>query len=207
MKHAVLDVKDLPPLSDWHIKPEGRMTKYIGPQLNSSTIAANNAEYSSEEQLTKYMDLQAFEVLPLKGQSFTVDTDEKLSQGLESLLFTLLPGIDWTEIDVSPRPVRKYNILHTSIPAPENEATHQPMSIEIRGGLRNISGDPGTYAGALSGIWPLESDESFTRWRQIQREFSLEGDLPRLYGKLTLGIWEAIYSNVMFPNVTGGIYL
>jgi hypothetical protein len=183
------------------------MIKYIGPQLNSAIIAANNEEYSLEEQFIKYIDLQAFAVLPLKGQTFTVDSDEKLSQGLEAFLFCLFPGIDWTDVDVSPGPVRKYNFLHTSIPAPENEATHQPMSIEIRGGIKDLSGDPGTYAGALSEIWPLESEESHSRWRQIRREYSLEDELPKLIGRLTLEIWEAVYSIVMFPNVTGGVYL
>jgi len=215
MKSALSDVMELPILSDPNCAPKGQMVTYLGQQLDSTRIGENNSEFLSLEKIAKYRDLQVWIVRPLLGKCFTVTTDLQLSQGLLGLLQSIFPQIPWVDVEVSPLHLRKYFIINTSIPAPMNEATMQPMSIEIFGCMKSIIGSPGTYENALSKIWPPEHGmsqiwdmqiEFFKTVKDMVKDMEDRFNRP-LQGEITIEITQAVYSNLMYPNISGSFYM
>ena len=212
MKPGALSVDELPVLRRPRQRPRGAMAKYLGRRLDSMQIGRNNSDFLEPEQVEMYRNVQAWVVTPLMGARITVGSDSELSGALLVLLGSTLPGIAWDDVEVSPLHLRKYFFMHTSVPAPRNEATDQPMSIEIFGPMTSIRGLDGTYEAALSKIWP-EDGHWVGRVRDevnaLERNYFPNGkDILKmsLTGLFTIQITEAVYSNLRIVNVGGGIY-
>ena len=209
-QHAPLRINST--LPDPKIEPQGMMKPYLGPQYDSEKIADNQED---EEFAQSYEYLRAFPVLPLLGAEFTVQRDSELSTGLLRLLNSRLPGIGFEEADVSPMTLRKYHFIHVSVPAPIDQATRQPMALEIYASLKNMRAPEGSYEQRLSlilkekDIFPIleYKAEAFPDiWQD--NGFRIEGYmLHELVAQMTLEITKAVYSNIQYPNISGTFYL
>jgi hypothetical protein len=209
-QHAPLRINST--LPDPKIEPQGMMKPYLGPQYDSEKIADNQED---EEFAQSYEYLRAFPVLSLLGAEFTVQRDSELSTGLLRLLNSRLPGIGFEEADVSPMTLRKYHFIHVSVPAPIDQATRQPMALEIYASLKNMLAPEGSYEKRLSlilkekDIFPIleYKAEAFPDiWQD--NGFRIEGYiLHELVAQMTLEITKAVYSNIQYPNISGTFYL
>lgn len=199
-------------LLDPQIEPEGLMKPYLGPQYNSEQIAANQ-QFEEDTIGSKY--LRAFPVLPLLEAEFTVSRDSELSLSLCNLLNQKLPPIEFEEIEVNPLVLRKYHFIHTSVLAPIDEATGQPMAIEIFAYFMDLRAPEGSYEQKLFellnkgdhfAIFPFK-EQAFEE-KIIDNVFHMPGYMEHeLVAEMTLKITEAVYSNKLLPNITGGFYL
>src|SRR5262249_6049335 len=108
------------------------------------------------------------------------------------------PGIDWETPEVSDGPLRKYLILHTSVPAPPDEATGQPMALEVYGRLvASDEIDPNSPEGRRVIEEP---------WAPRGAGPSHEERYPPLEGELALVLETATYANVRYPGVRVPFY-
>jgi hypothetical protein len=209
-QHAPLRINST--LPDPKIEPLGMMKPYLGPQHNSEKIADNQED---EEFAQSHEYLRAFPVLPLLGAEVTVQRDSELSTGLLRLLNSRLSGIGFEEADVSPMILRKYHFIHVSVPAPIDQATRQPMALEIYASLKNMRAPEGSYEHGLS-LLLREKDippileykaEAFPDVWQDDG-FRIEGYmLHELAAQMTFAITQAVYSNIQYPNISGTFYL
>jgi len=200
-------------LTDPAIQPEGLMKPYLGSQYDSMKIAEANQEF--EEDTTGYRYLRAFPVSPLIGAEFKVKGDTELASGLRDLLNQILLPIEFEKVEVNPLVLRKYHFIHTSVPAPPDVATSQPMAIEIYAYLVDLKAPVGSYEHELFDLLKkgdpipvFEFKESMFSISKKDNDFHIPGYMKHeLVGIMTLRISEAVYSNIMHPNITGGFYL
>ena len=141
-------------LNNPQIPPEGLMKPFLGEQFDSQKIADNQ---EMEEFAKGYKYLRAFPFVPLRGAEFSVEKDSELDSSLRDLLNQKLAPIVFEQIDVGTGPVRKYYFVHTSNPALMDEATGQPMAIEIYAYLREF------YTNDNSGPYERELEILFVR--------------------------------------------
>ena len=189
------------------------MKPFLGEQLDSREIADNQ---DLEEFANGYEYLRVFPVVPLLGAEFCVERDSELGSSLRDLLNRKLEPIVFDQIEVETRPLRKYYFIHTSIGAPADEATGQPMAIEIYAYLKDF------YANDESGPYEQELAMLFRGAKEANEPFLLLGHRirPRYFEKKEHGqaytrhelvahmrfqISEAVYSNILYPNINGDI--
>jgi len=89
--------------------------------------------FVSERFQYPWTKLAAWNVLPLIGAVFEVDSANDIPRALRVLLASALPGLDWWVPEVWGTPFNKYGILHGRLPAPPDETTGEAMAIEIYG--------------------------------------------------------------------------
>jgi hypothetical protein len=193
------------------IQPQGIMKLYLGPQYDSKKIA-DNQEF--EDEIKGYEYLRAFPVLPLLGTEFTIKKDSELISGLLQVMNSRLPHIGFEEVDANPMVLRKYHFVHASAPAPIDEATGQPMGMEIKASLKKIKAIRGSYEHRLFEL--LKKGGPSSVFQFMDNAFPAREDngfhmpgymLHELIAEMTLSIYEAVYSNIRFPNISGGFYL
>ena len=194
--------------------PEGLMKPFLGEQLDSQEIADNQ---DLEEFAKGYEYLRVFPILPLWGAEFSVERDSELDSSIRELLNRKLAPIVFERIEVGTRPLRKYYFIHTSIGAPADEATGQPMAIEIYAYLKEFR------ANDESGPYEQELAALFRRAKAEDEPFLLLGHRSRhkyfekkehghayvkheLVAHMRFQISEAVYSNILYPNINGDIF-
>lgn len=77
--------------------------------------------------------IRAFDVPNLSGITFLVHNFNDILSSLENILKQKIPTIEWSDLDVDEEIIMKYRLLHVITPAPVDEATSQPMVLEIFG--------------------------------------------------------------------------
>ena len=168
--------------------------------------------------------------------------DSELSTQLCDLMNRKLPPIEFENVEVNPLVLRRYLFIHTSVAAPVDEATRQPMAIEIYAYPRDFNAPAGSYEQQFYDLYkerdlfaihdlrkntfPVEAKVDPSLRKLINHELikqnykELDEAARRLYSigsgdeylgheliaEMTLQIYEAVYSNIMFPNISGGIY-
>ena len=181
----------------WNVPVEGSMKPYLGKQFTADELhRADNLD----EAAKCFQFVRAFEVLPLIGASFTLKGDTELSSAVAALLKSKLPDIPWEGIKVPKGPLRKSLIVHASFPAPLDEATQQPMALEIYGRVVKVQGAP------------MDSDKGMT-WRKERSEAlamvyrNPKLGLPELNTPMEIEMKAAIYANIRYPSIGMPFYL
>ena len=201
-------------LEDMTMAPAGLMKPFIGEQLDSREIADNQ----DVEEFTKgYEYLRVFPVVPLLQAEFSVERDSELDSSLLDLLNRKLAPIVFEQVEVGTRPLRKYFFIHTSIGAPVDEATGQPMAIEIYAFLKEFCANDysGPYEKELSKLFrraKVENEPFLLLGHRIRPKYFEKKDRGHAYTKhelvahMAFQISEAVYANILYPNISGGMY-
>ena len=182
-------------LPDERTLPLGAMQPFLGQQLSVDELT--NSEYLGDEPLELLHRVRAFPVVPLVGAVFQITHESQLSSTLFALLRERLPGIEWEQNEISLGALHKYLIWHTSILAPPDAATGQPMAIELYGDLIRFND--------IS----LNSPEG-RQWQDVWLEKYLRSEDKSqlvLSGNLELNIHVATYSNLLYPGVGVPLYM
>jgi hypothetical protein len=155
----------------------GLLAKVLGPRLEVAPL------------------IRAYQVLPLIGATFSCDRDSELANAIEALLAERCPGFDWRlerEARLS-APLRKYGIIHTSIAAPPDETTGQPMALELLAEVVRVGRDAtGPGARWIDG-WRSRHGDDYGRV-EVAEPFEL-------------AIRAATYANVCYPGIDVPLYL
>lgn len=199
--------------------PKGLMAPFVGRRYDAGDLMTADedaadlmAEACEAAGTTLEAQLQlvrAWEVPGLMGQQLRIIGEGDLPWVLTTLLRELMPGFDWNaHLEDKPPdptstawsgPLRKYLLMHNSIPAPRDEWTQQPMALELVGRLVEVEG--------------LALDSKMgQRWMRHREELlsvpGRKGGLPALpVGEMIIEIQQATYANVMFPGVGVPFYM
>lgn len=191
-----LSPKELPDLLHSEATlPLGAMQPFLGQQLSVDELT--NSDNLCDEPLELLHRVRAFPVIPLVGAVFQIAHESHLSSTLFGLLRERLPGIEWEQNEISLAVLHKYLMWHTSIPAPPDAATGQPMAIELCGDLIRFND--------IS----LNSPEG-RKWQDAWLEKYLPSEDKSqlvLSGNLELNINVATYSNLLYPGVGVPLYM
>lgn len=193
-KPAVLLPKDLP--SESIISPpQGLMSSYLGRRYGIDDMMASESLLDEESY---YPRIRAYEIPPLIGRCFAVEDQDLVSREVGRLLLECLPGIDWPVPSIPIAPLLKYLIVHTSIEAPPDEASGQPMSLELFGDVMRVDGID--LRGSEGEAW-------FDRWREQYWRADSAGENVRLDGKVDILLTTATYANIRYPGIGVSLYL
>ena len=164
---------------------------YLGPRHSNADLVSEDFERTADSP--EVCLVRAWPVPRLLGAPVAASDEAGLARVLETLLWDRLPGIDWRVPEISLGPLRKYGMLHTSVAAPVDETTGQPMALEIYGDVILLDGR------STSGQWWTVRGLGIA-------EFFTTLDRP-LAGTLDIRIDVATYANVCFPGFGVPFYL
>jgi hypothetical protein len=139
--------------------------------------------------------IRAFDVPVLAGAEVTVNRLAELPTAVYTLLSARLPGWQWDAKQEDWRrkhmtgPVKKYGILHTTLRAPNDETTQQPMVLELFGRVLSVNGQ------AVSIGW----------FKPRQENRAAEDAVP--LGEVCIQLQRATYANTRFPGIGVPFYL
>lgn len=174
----------------------GIMESVVGRQYTIKEIEHWQEVPITNEELSR---IRAFAVPTLLGRRFTIEGDCQLPTALQQLVQATLPPFAWDATKVSLGPLHKYLLFHTSISAPVDLATQQPMALEIYGTVVGVNdlrrGTP-------------EWKPWMTEWRQSYRTMiRTNPEQITLPERLTLEIHAATYANLWYSSVNVPLYL
>lgn len=173
-----------------YFRPRGKMRPFLGKKYGLQDLF--DYEFNDKDDIPKLILVRAFEVLPLINVTFSISNENELASAIKKLLESKLPGITW-EVDSNwLGPLRKYQIIHHSLPAPFDTLTRQPMALEIYGRVVKIDGID----------MESEAGDEWTRKRLGEDNLSKE-----LKGNIVIKIKSATYTNVAYPGVNVPFYL
>ncbi len=165
--------------------PKGPLAPVLSARLGTDDVF--DSEFNEEADIPALRRVAAYSVPSLLGAEFEVESLQEIPVQVKALLARALPGIDWWVADNWSGPFMKYGFLHGSLPAPPNEATGEPMALELFGKAVNIL-EPGSPA-----------------WSAARKRWILSGGLdyfepPRVLFPTKVQISVATYSNVRYPG-------
>ncbi len=172
--------------------PAGLMAALLGPRIPSEQVGDDEMFEEHGERVRAL--IRAYPVASLLGAQVTCMRDSELEARLAAVLDERCPGIEWrVNGERLAGPLRKYGIVHTSVEAPPDEATAQPMALELYGEVTELDGNPVTAGGA----W-IDS------WRGRQGEIYPEVEVTEPF---TFELVAATYANVLYPGANVPFYM
>jgi hypothetical protein len=133
--HVAGDVNELVPSS---LPPAGPMAPHLGArltveQLNQYGFCGERDQYEEISDI-QLANVRAYEVPALVGLELEWGPGQTLWDCVQRTLQDLT-GCSWSYAGEAYRdgPVRKYRLLHTRLVGPRDEATGQPMELEMSG--------------------------------------------------------------------------
>jgi hypothetical protein len=162
----------------------GAMAPFLGDRFSIPQLDDGYAAAAERERLAL---VRAYPVTSLVGVPLNANGELNLPDAVEALLRQHCPGVDWhVEHDLS-GPLRKYGLLHTSVAAPPDDTTGQPMALEVFARPAKI--------GAAS-------------WGQLRRERYQDAypDVP-VDEPIELQMRAATYANIRYSGVDVDLYL
>jgi hypothetical protein len=160
----------------------GAMALFLGDRFSMTQL---DNEYADDHERELFALIRAYPVTSLVGVSLSANDELNLPDALEALLGQHCPGIRWqVERDLS-GPLRKYGILHTSVGAPADETTGQPMALEV-------------FARPVVGV---------ASWaqRRTERDQDACTDVP-VDEPIELKMRAATYANISYSGVDVDLY-
>jgi hypothetical protein len=173
----------------------GLMAPYVGSQYSADEIWTYRRlviDFRQAEEATlrqRAERIRAFDVPSLRGATFTLTRLVAVWTSLRSLLVERLPSVPWAaaeELFTKWRlmPIIRYALIYMEIEAPTDEATHEPMVLELVGNLLTVNHQPARYN------W-------LNRVRPIATAPMEEAEL----GELDFRISRAMYANTRTPYI------
>jgi hypothetical protein len=174
------------------------MAPYLGVRHAAEDLQAHREDDGGELADVLPM-VRAYDVPALQGERLRVRALEEIGPGMEKLLVSACPDIEW-RVDEGrwSLPLQKYEILHASVAAPPDRSSGQPMALEVFGRAARLGavdlgarGAPGLAA--LLGLDP-------------RREYPPDCDrfaeaLVASGNDLEIVISKGTYANILFPGV------
>src|SRR5581483_5715855 len=127
----------------------GAMAAYVSSQYSVDEIwqyHINHDEvHPNEEAHVRPLAarIRAFDVPALQGLTFTVSRLCDIAPALQTLVPKRLPTIEWKFGDAALLArIKKYGLIHEVVEAPRDEATGEPMALEVYGRLGQVNGEP-----------------------------------------------------------------
>ncbi len=165
--------------------PKGLLAPALSARLGTDDVF--DSEFNEEADIPALRRVAAYSVPSLLGAEFEVESLQEIPVQVKALLARALPGIDWWVPNGWSGPFLKYGFLHESIPAPPNEATGEPMALELFGKAANGI-EPGSPA-----------------WSAARKRWILSGGLEHLEPRpvrfpTKVQISVATYANVRYPG-------
>jgi hypothetical protein len=184
--------------------PSGAMYPFLGRRYDPEEIADAICSVScclEEPDGGNVEPVRAFEVQPLPGATLHAESEEDLGDRLRRLLTERLPGNSWEPPMIVLGALRKYFILHASVPAPPDETTGQPMGLELYGELTSVGGV--RLATPEGQAWRED------RWERQYGQSRPEetGTLLRVEGPLEIEILVVTYANIENPSIGIPFYM
>lgn len=168
----------------WPRRPKGPLRAHVGRRIDvKGHVEVARLLYTAPEAFDA---VTAWPVLALTGATFEVESTAGIPVAMRKLLSETLPGLDWWVPTHWKNGFEKGGILHNTLPAPPNDATGEPMAIEIYGMADRCYGTK-------------EHDEFCRAW---QASGSPEETRPiGVLFPTSVTIFEATYANIRFPGV------
>jgi hypothetical protein len=193
--------RDALPL-DYDARPvAGWMAPFVGRRYTEEEVWQYRRSYadvhkSEEEYLRPLAErIRAFDVPVLAQAELMVSRLAELPPAVYDMLSVRLPGWQWDaqqkdwQREHMTGPVKKYGILHTTLRAPIDETTHQPMVLELFGRISALNEQP-------VGI----------NWFGSRQDDRAAEDAIFL-GELRLRLQRATYANTASPGIGVPLYL
>lgn len=174
----------------------GPMAPLLGPRFPLERLKRSSwyPEVDEEERAVASL-VRAYPVTGLLGARVGCARDGELADRLAELVEERCPGhtlrVDGKRLT---GPLRKCGLVHTSVDAPADETTGQPMALELYGELVELDGRP---IGPGVGAW-------FDAWRGRQGE---DYDLVEVAEAFTVELRAATYANVLYPGIDVPLYM
>ena len=132
--------------------------------------------------------VRAYAVPSVLDLTLVSEGEAQISEQIERLLGERCPGIDWRVGDRNlTGPLKKYGLLHTSVPAPPDVTAGQPMALELFAHISRLAGQEIGPGGVWYDCWRSERGESYA-------------DAP-LHESLEFRIKAATYANMTHPGI------
>jgi len=187
---------ELEAIQNASVEPIGTMSQHLGGRIAPENIRLGWSCTAKDRRMKN--DVRAYSVKTLLGAEIQVRDDRDLSSAIHNCLQERLPAVDWPSIDVSLAIVRKYMFIHSCFEAPKDEATQQPMSIELFAYLAKF---------AKQDINEKKRHElHLTRFRSHFADEEAYLSTP-IVEDMTFKIDVATYSNIGFPGCGIPFYL
>ncbi len=165
--------------------PKGPLAQFLSARLGTDDL--EDIDGHEEADLPALRRVAAYTVTPLIGAEFEVTSTQEIADAVRALLARTLPGFDWWVPEQWGPLIRKYGFIHKSLPAPPNEATGEPMALEL-------------FGKALNAVeWGSPS------WSAAQKRWRLSGEQPQdepsaVLFPARIQISVVTYSNVRYPG-------
>lgn len=134
-REATFALSQLPPRPIFDPDPKsiplGSAEAMLGPRLTPGQLFDEDRHL--DEQYHLLSRVVAYQLLPLIGASFTVESADDIGHALRQLFTDRLPGVRWVIGDDWAGPFVKYNFIHGSLLAPPHPLTNEPMELELYG--------------------------------------------------------------------------
>jgi hypothetical protein len=179
----------------------GVMAPYVGAQYSAEEIWGyyrNHADvHQAEEAVLRPLAarIRAFDVPALAGVTFTVNRLCDAAPALEAVLAERLPVVAWAAFDALHLAlqlvrIKKYGLIHEVVEAPVDEATGDPMVVELYGRLAQFNGQP--------------ADRGWLREVHLQDS---PGADDAAIGAMTFRLERATYANTRTPGIGVPFYM
>lgn len=174
------------------------MAAYVGAQYSAEELwhyfrLYDEVDPDEEAQLRPLAArIRAFDVPVLRDVTFTMSRLRDYDTALRTLLRERLLGIAWAHVDEfgGVGPILKYNLIHEVVAAPADEATGEPMVLELYGHLTLVNKQP----------------VQIGQFRDFLRGHSTHTD-EAVLGELTFHLERATYANTRWPGIGVPFYL
>jgi hypothetical protein len=179
----------------------GWMAPFVGYRYTEEEVWQFYRRYAqvhkSEEEYLRPLAarIRAFDVPILKGAEVQISRLAELPDAVYDLLSMRLPGLQWNARQEAWRlqhmtgVVKKYAHLHTTLRAPNDETTQQPMVLELFGRITSLNGQP------VGRGWfgPRQADRA--------------AEDAVFLGELRIQLERATYANTASPGIGVPFYL
>jgi hypothetical protein len=173
----------------------GPMAPLLGLRFSREQIEQGDMMGEFEEDRWLAAFVRAWPVTPLVGGTFCCERDSLLQESLQAVLDNRCPGVG-LEMGAERElhgPLRKCGFVHTSVSAPPDEETGQPMAVEVFATVTRLGGRP-----LNPGIGWIDD------WRSRQGEDYLNVEVV---ASMEFELEVATYANVSNPSVGVPFYM
>ncbi len=176
---TVYRADDLRPVS-------GQFADFVGRRFGLEDLF--DRDFHEEEDRDVLSLVRAYAVPSVLDLTLVSEGEAQISEQIERLLGERCPGIDWRVGDRNlTGPLKKYGLLHTSVPAPPDVTAGQPMALELFAHISRLAGQEIGPGGVWYDCWRSERGESYA-------------DAP-LHESLEFRIKAATYANMTHPGI------
>lgn len=201
------------------LQVEGIMAPYVGKQFSPQELWFVHCDRREmkpsnfDDHKAALSTIRAFEVPQLIGVQFFTTKLKDFRAALLNIITHVIPEYDWDGANFETGLIRKYGLFHEMIVAPFDDATHQPMGLELYGRLQTCNEitcgrlwlEQFGYQKDYSHIINPASREEWYINLHTQEKISNIDDLE--IGTMRFEIFVATYSNTLFPSIGVPFYM